>query len=469
MAPTPTKIARSLTLFGEQLIDDDMDLTTFLEKLKVDRGLYRQWLLKLSGGSGHVDETQFLCEKDGKPRFGPGAGTVLGISLGTTSLRSALVDANGLILHEHTSAPKHDQLALPPAKLLDRVASSATEAMRSALADEGLLIDGKLRLRGVAIAWPSPVDREKRPAGHALVSNAWRASSLIARAAERLKIEEEHSHAINDCWAASIAVAFDHTRKAGHADQAHPELTIVLRIAGGISAATIVIEPPESNGMDNIGRASGFADSVLLGGADAHAGELGHVTVPSSTIDERNMGLPSGLARLTPFRCSCVRGDDPVPHHLEAYVSQSALAQRIAPGHPPEEESNIIAKVMEDPESKVHKRALEDVGIVVADTLLSSVSVLNPAQIVMTGSLSHPIVRDAFDTRLEDEHRFIRHPRVMALEGKENKFIRARGAALAVLRKEVYRELGTLVGGFEKTIADQIRKKPEDIDKIPWA
>ncbi len=320
------------------------------------------------------------------------------------------------------------------------------------------------------MAWPSPLDRDKHPGGHALSSNAWRnKTTLTKRVARRLEIDPKLSHAINDCWAAGIAVAFDHTRKADHVEQPYPELTVVLRISGGISAATIIIEPPQGEARGDRGQESGFAKSVLLAGIDSHAGELGHVEVPPSTIAERSKKPQRGLGPLKPLRCSCTPIGDPVPRHLEAFASRSALAKRVAPNCRPADEKKIVDRVLADPTDKVHKRALEDIGILIADSLHSSVWMLNPAHITLTGSLAHPLVRDTIDKRLDNENHVIRHPNVTSLSGAENDLIRVRGAALSVLRRQVYRNLDEITGASEKNLNRKLKADIKEIDKLPWA
>jgi predicted NBD/HSP70 family sugar kinase len=456
-------------MYGDQLHTGKMKQAQFLKKLDVDSGLYRRWVKKLCIGSEEIDESQFLTHPDETLRFGPGAGLVLGISLGTGSIRSALVDANGHTHHVDSRLMQYDQLDLHPKELLPRIEESATAVMKPALEDEALLVDDKLRFRGVAVAWPCPLDREKRPRGNAFAKPVWNNKPLTERVASQLGIDQDRCHAINDSWAAAIAVAFDHTREAAHAGQKLPELTIVVRIAGAVSAATIVIEPPQGEVKSNRGQESGFSKSILLGGIDAHAGEVGHVEVPASTIAERKKKPQRGLGPLKPIRCSCTPRDEPVPPHLEAFVSHSALAWRVAPGHPREEEQAIVEKILADPQNAVHKRALEDIGVLLADSLQGSVWMLNPAGIKLTGSLAHPVVCGAMDKRLENDHEIIRHPRISSLEGNENALIRARGAALAVLRRQVHRNLDEITSTKESEIDPLLIRDVEMIDELPWA
>lgn len=467
MPSTPLRIARGLTLYGKQIEDEVIGRSAFLKSVHVEGSIYRRWMKDLSDGDENEPGLRFFSTPPGKLMFGPGAGLVLGISLGTTSLRAGLFDANGLMHREYQAPSKVNQLALAPRQLLDRIRSAATRVLAPALETEALLVRGKLRFRGVAIAWPAPINRSKRPVGHALSSRSWQTGTVMTeRVARHLEIPTDLSHAINDTWSAAVAVAFDRTQEARHVKAEDPELSVVLRLAGGIGGATIVVEPPSGSGKDKHGVESGFAKSILLGGKDAHAGEIGHVVVPSSTIAERSDERPDGLRELKPYRCSCTSKDDEPPNHLEAFVSRAALAQRVAPDQP---EEQVIQRILADPHDRVHRWALEDIGILTADCILGSVSMLNPAHITLTGALANPIVRDAFDARLYDEHQVISPPAVDYLDGHHNEFIRARGAALVVLRAQVHRRLEDLVGVEGKKIPRQLAEGCLDIDQIPWA
>lgn len=463
MAKTPVKVGRGLTLHGGSILSGAMDLKSFRDELAIEAPTFRASLRPFAGGTDDKPGMRFFDLSDGKPRFGPGAGLVLGVSLGTTTLRAALFDANGTRHHEYESPGEPGQLALRPESVVARIRRAAGEVLRPALKDETLLVEDRLRLRGVAVAWPAPVNRQKHPVGHVLSHTSWNGpTSLTRRVANGLKIESERSHALNDSHAAAIAVAFEHTRRPEHARQNVPELTVVLRIAGGISGATIVIEPPQDGG-DRIGHVSGFPKSILLGGVDLQAGEVGHVTMYKSTVSELNR-RKGKLGKLQALRCSCARPEDPVPLHLEAFASRAALAHRLSPDEPTEK---VIARVLADPETGPQRRALEDVGVMVADCLLGAVAMLNPARIVLTGGLVTSPLLDGFGQRIHDNHKMVAETRIESLADKDNDFIRAKGAALAVIRSEIYRRLPDL-----DKVSDQVRERLENetmsLSKVPW-
>ena len=100
---------------------------------------------------------------------------VLGISVGSEHLKAGVVDAMGDV-HHYTERPLLErQLHLTPDELLDRMRSLAHDVLALALDDEALWpsLRRSLALLGVAVAWPSPIDRQGRPRGRALRHVLW--------------------------------------------------------------------------------------------------------------------------------------------------------------------------------------------------------------------------------------------------------------------------------------------------------
>lgn len=367
--------------------------------------------------------------------FGPGAGLVVGVSIGSESLRAATFDANGAHHNLVTLEPEPDQLKADPKVLLERVKSAVIEVIENSLDDESLAIDGELPLLGVSVAWPSALDREKRPVGNALKNHNWLSSPVDQRVAGRLNLAPERSHAINDVNAAAIAVAFDKTRLQSHEEKQYAHLTAVLRLAGGIGGATVVIEPHENN-------KSGFLKTILLGGVDSLAGEIGHVDVTPEVIELVNVDLPAGLEPVHPVSCSCSDHGNRVPRHLEALVSANAAADRMGKKVTM---SEAIASIHEDPSSEVNARILRDIGTVLGRTLLGPVAWLNPAEIVLTGSMARPELSGVLSEVISDSHPAVTKPKITVLEGEDNDLIRARGAALVVLRRHVFKNFDRIL------------------------
>jgi predicted NBD/HSP70 family sugar kinase len=395
--------------------------------------------------------------------LGPSAGLVLGVSLGTTSIRAAIVDANGWIYNEHRGESLPGQLAAAPADLFDRIKHAGDAVLTPSLADSRLLVAGTLPFLGIAVAWPVPLDRDKVPRS-ALSHREWHASmsGINERLARHLHIPVERSHAINDAAAAALAVAFDHTRAPSYKQQAHAELLLVVRVAGGIGTGTIAVEQ---------GNDGGWMESRLGGGRDHLAGEIGHTPVNAALVAERNESRPADCPELAPVRCSCARKGEP-PGHVEAYASSQALGVRFLKA----DDRTIydaIERVLANPTDEAHKHALDDVGVLVGDCLLPSILMLNPNRITLTGQLATPEVRSALEEHLESSKPLVRLlgvlPEIRALSGPEHDFIGVRGAALTVLRTLVHRRFGDLYGAPQNLVAQRFAELTIPLTKAPWS
>jgi hypothetical protein len=94
------------------------------------------------------------------------------------------------------------------------------------------------------------------------------------------------------------------------------------------------------------------------------------------------------------------------------------------------------------------RRALEETGMLFADCLLNSVLMLSPSEVVLTGRLAVPEVGEGLDARLDESEAlawtFGGALEVRVLSGSENAHVRVRGAALAVLRRNLHRRLDYL-------------------------
>lgn len=385
----------------------------------------------------------FDSREPGKIAFGSGAGLVVGLSMGAQSIRATIVDANGWHYYPHESEKLSGQLDAAPNVVLDRLHEAASTVIDRAFADGRLLIDGELPLLGWAVAWPTPIDRNFRSVGHALSHPLWRSGQpLNQRVRHRFGVPEAKSYALNDAHAAGLGVAHRLSHDRGHARWKHPRLAMVVRLAGGVSASTVVVEKPQESRSG--GPTSGFAKSILIGGIDNHAGEIGHTPVHPAVVDRLN-DVPldgTGLPPLTPWKCSCSPADQDVPGHLEAYASTMALAARVGPGDSPE---TVIRHLLENPNEERATRALADVGALIGETLLAPTLMLNPATITLTGTLAVPAVEKSIRAKLGIEHRFGTVPEVQSLPGEVNELVRAKGAALSLIRDKVHRTLDDLL------------------------
>lgn len=117
----------------------------------------------------------------------------------------------------------------------------------------------------------------------------------------------------------------------------------------------------------------------------------------------------------------------------------------------------VLSHLLDDPENAHHLRALGDVGALVGEALVAPVAMLNPATITLTGALAVRSVRDRIDERLSLEQRFGSDPEIVMLAEQENKFIRAKGAALALIRREVHRRLPELLEEDKFTTTQRVK------------
>lgn len=466
MPLSAVRVARGLLLFGER-IDAGLNRQRLLKLVDVKNNSFRDAADEL--GATSTPGVHFFDSSEGTLRFGPGAGLVLGVSVGTGSLRAALVDANGRLHHPKRLEPANGQLALKPTDLLDRIQAVVAEVLAASFDDSGLLVDGALPFLGISVAWAVPVDRDNRALGASLHPSWLDGSSMRERVAQHLNIKRERSHALNDAHASAIGVAWHQTRHPDHQDQRHPRMGIVMRLAGTISAASIVVESPERvrhpERAQKLGPTSGFVASVLLGGRDLHAGELGHLSLDQALIDERNASLPDGLGRLTAYSCSCTTPGESVPDHLEAYGSATALAHRVAPTEP---KCDVVDRIITTPDVEIHRRALEDVGVLVGHALRGPVLMLDPATITLTGTLAVPTVQKAVSEYLLANKPFGNQPDVQIMERETNRLIRVQGAALAILRAQVHRKLEELVGGQKREVTPHVRDLTVPLHTFPW-
>ena len=382
--------------------------------------------------------------------LGPGLGLALGLSVGFETVRGGLVDANGVLHHETEEVPSPRQLEGGPDVLMARLRAVATRVLRDGLADESLWSDessGTLRLLGAAAAWPCPVDRQKRPGGTVL-RDGWIHDPIIGIAmptlTERLAaalgspFSAGRCHALNDANANTLAVAFDDTRARAHEDDDERwRVALVVRVGGGIGVGTIALAPHTR------GRLS-FIDSRLIEGANGFAGELGHLTVDRKIIDEINeAGKSTRLAPLSydDWLCSCTR-----QHHLEVFASGTTLERRLRASGiaiPPRgaARANVINAALSGDVDELLVNAVRDIGRVLGRALAGPILMLDPHRITITGSLANEHLvegirreRDAWDNAIDDS------VELRCEGGDRGAYAGVRGAALAVVRRKVYRE-----------------------------
>jgi len=384
-------------------------------------------------------------------RLGVGLGLVASVSLGSDSLRAGLVDANGDLRAFTEDPPQPGQLHDAPGKILPRIRAAVARILDSAIADESLRPPGSdsLRLAGVATAWPSPVDRSKRLKGKVFKDPGWHHGGNRSREAptlpERLSMALrgpftiDRCHAINDVSAHALAVAFDRCRQRGKepADE-HARVALVVRLGGGLGAATVVINEHERAALTS------FIEARLLEGTEGLAGELGHLPVGRKLIEAVSKASEEhGLAPMDydSWICSCGQ-----PHHLETFASGAALLRRLnASGYDipdtSEGHKELLRAVAADDLDRGQRRALLDIGRILGRALAGPILMLDPYSITVSGSLANKDVvdgigreRDMWASAIDDSVQIEAHG------GLVGSVAALQGSALAVLRRTVYRE-----------------------------
>ena len=469
MPSTLTQIANRLLIDGDELRRSGSSLTEYYGQI----GVASSTVASATGGLGMSRRNDPLrvfvtrgTRKDPALAFGPSAGLVLGVSIGYSSIRAALVDANGWIHHQHAGEAVVGQLEATPTELFDRIKGVSEEVLDDALRDERLLVGKALPLLGVAVAWPGPLDRDKSFPRVALSHPLWRANEhgIDQRLARHLRIPNERSYAIDNAAAAALAVGFDHTRAAAYREQREAQPIIVVRIGGGLGAASIVVEPEENS-------ASGWMGSTLTEGHRGLAGQIGHTPVNRALLEAMAKSRSADCPEIKRVACSCAEPGES-PDHVEAYASCPAVAARFSAADA-SDVTAVVRGVLKRRRTDPYRHALREVGALVADCLLPSVLMLNPRSIVLTGGLATEEVRGALEEYLEGFEALGRifggAPEVTALEGDANDYVRVRGAALAVLRTCVHKRVDKLYGSEGNRLKERFAELTEPITTYPWA
>jgi len=390
-------------------------------------------------------------------RFGPGCGFVLCVALGSESMRGGLLDANGDLHHKTTMTAKPGQLDLSPDELLERVLNLVTKIMASGLADRSLHVGERraLRMLGVNVAWPSPIDRRGFAPGRALSSPDWlvprpgeaEPRSLGEHVASTLgppfSDNAERVSAINDANADALSVAFDHARaRAFESDETDASRVILtVRVSGGLGAAIIELAPHKRNAL------SSFIDARLMIGTNGYAGELGHLPISLATVQDITRAPPEGLDPIEFDRWACSCGEH---GHLEALASGTAFARRMdASGHHEVMGDDARARtqaLIRDRSNAPAQRALLDCGRLIGRALANPILMHDPHTVALTGFFADQRIvrgveleRGIWGSTIGDTVA-IEH-----LKADGYAYNAVRGAGLAVVRHRVMRELPRLL------------------------
>jgi predicted NBD/HSP70 family sugar kinase len=457
-------------------------------------GLTQQLMWRSVGGSrAHASDAIKRLRKDGylhqtRPlALGPEVGLMVSASLGKESLRTAVVDGNGELRATYEApAVDHRIKNQEPEQTLNDIAAAVNVVLERAveLAEvehakplgsldrkplfveraSGRTVHRFLPILGVAVAWPMPVHRyTKHPAANdpslVAIHDRWYGSALTDLVADRLGFPRNKVHALNDANAATIGAVFDEIRHVGmppaelgeeqraQAEYPPTRIAMTVRIGGGIGAGTMTIGRYSPRSFDS------FNDAALLESQYGLAGEIGHVVADADSLARVNAHHGTLLPLSTETQCSCG-----LSGHLEALASGHAVVERLlavepairsaiglpeAISHNAELLRSVIAQVQEGSAHATLQRALEDAGRLVGHAAAGGVLMLAPSSITLTGSAACEPVRMGFVKGLSERGAFYREGKIHIdhLSGRANRFCSARGAALAVFRELIYRQL----------------------------
>lgn len=418
-------------------------------------------------------------------RFGPSMGLAVGVSLGMESMRAGLVDANGDIHCAKEAGRDSTQLAASPRALLPRIRSLVADVLAEGMSRDELRAPDteSLRLLGVSVAWPAPIDRSKRVLGKALRDKTWQTRDPDTRKVKSLRkflaeylgppFDSNRCHALNDVSAAALGVSFRNARAQAMKDDDDDQwrVELVVRVGGSLGAATIMNAPHCKNRLS-------FVDSKLIEGTNGLAGELGHLPIGRKFVEELNETRDiDDLADIDydAWKCSCGR-----PHHLEAYASGAALVRRLdESGYSLPPEGNGAAHLLEelaggDPDpGLVH--ALTDIGRILSRALTGPILMLDPYRITITGSLASEYLVEGMRRERDKWANAIDDKVVIGFtEEDDAAYIEVLGTALAVIRRYIYRyhldekqELETF--DFDKDDLDRLQKLASKKARAPKA
>lgn len=378
-------------------------------------------------------------------RFTPHLGLVLGISYGTDCVRGALVDANGTRYAEYERYYLEDLLGAEPQAVMMRIARCAREVLDEGLNDPNLAVaDDNLPLLGVAVAWPSPVDRSKRPRGRLLRHQGWHRTNSAGLTKTLLQHQSEalgksfpvaRCHAINDVGAHALTAAFTMTR-SWFADKPDGRRRVLLTVRVGrqIGASTIVLAPKNPKHLS-------FIDSRLIEGTHGFAGLIGHLPIGRGFVEEVSEDSAPHLKPIEyDWPCSCGK-----VHHLEAIAGGTAIGRRLDDADlertsNPKTRERILRSLHESDERPPQASAVYDAGRIVGRALTGPILMADPFHIKFTGAFANEVFvngvkseRTRWLSSIDDS------VQLSHFSFDESLWAGVSGAALAVLRQKIYR------------------------------
>lgn len=251
---------------------------------------------------------------------------VLGVDIGASHARIALADLSGTILDQRS---QNIEVADGPETVLGWVADAGKELLAAHRSTDGLL--------AVGVGLPGPVEHATGLPIDPPIMPGWDRYDVPGHLAGELGVPVLVDNDVN-------------IMALGERDTAWPEVDhlIFVKVATGIGSGVI-------------------SGGLLQRGAQGIAGDIGHVFVPSGA------DVP---CRCGNFGC------------LEAIAAGPAVAARLREaGLDVTTSQDVVAQVRAGSIPAI--QAVRDAGRVIGEVLTTCVSLINPAVIVLGGSLAH--------------------------------------------------------------------------------
>lgn len=355
-------------------------------------------------------------------QLGAGCGQVVGVALGTQSVRGGLYNANGVPIGPRVDnmPPLPGQLHGPVEDALERVG----EVVRR-------LLEGRdaASVLGVALALPAPINREGYVC--AVCHESWcgeRFGDLLRKQLAGVIPEGCVVDTVNDANADVLNLAF----KLARSQAANPHrsrrstVLMTIRLSGGVGAGIMKL------GAHDPSAGFAFSRSSLIVGTHGFAGEIGHQPMNDPESAPGNGGVP----------CSC---GAVAAKHLEEFVSAPAVLARLrSAGVTAADENQPWGPQFQSAwlmQNAVARELLRETGKILGRGVASAVRLVDPGILQLTGTLGHlDDVKDGMRAEAERWYQGLHHDVSIKSNGGD-KFTAVRGAALMVFRRHIYRDL----------------------------
>lgn len=337
--------------------------------------------------------------------LGPQAGHLVGIGVGREMVRCGIYHPDGRVVAYTTVSrvifPIDAKEALDP--------SAFGELLRDALLECRRQLKAPIYPLACGVAWPTRVARSTGEPDPLLIRAGWSNISvrgIVGQALQEASLDVP-MRIVNDADAEALAET-----RLGVAQDARSVL--VIKLAGGVGAAVVY-------------------NGEVLSGARGFAGEIGHVHVAVSNVDDRLKVLPRLPPIVVPLNpdlpCTCH-----MTGHLQTMVSVAAIVERLAPGLAGTlgSYSAAMKELEQTVPAKVTDLVMHETGVVLGRALCGPVAMLDP-DIVVLRSQFFPSSRLSDGVLEELKAASLDVPVVkLGTDGERGRWMGAQGAALVV-------------------------------------